>query len=235
MLRLLGVILSDVCTTVWYRSSLTWGLMRVHRYEYLHLSARIRKCVSLDLSAVYPVQTPLPHYWMNFPPSLMFMCTCAFLIVRSLDTCAFQAGILTFVCLYLHFKDSCHWVTADNNRHGDDLWHIQRSCRIQWRYTFLVLFFSIDLYSEAQIWSVVNICIECVHTVHLVLDVRLHPLYHCINHEHSMQAASQPHLNTNETILYCRTDKLNSQCVLLHLPISSVFYCYRPPACSVDA
>lgn len=81
MLRLLGVILFDVCTAVWYRSSLTWGLMRVHKYEYLHLSTRIRKCVSLDADVyVHLCFSDCAKPWHVLPFKLasshLYVCMC---------------------------------------------------------------------------------------------------------------------------------------------------------------
>lgn len=165
MLRLLGVILFDVCTAVWYRSSLTWGLMRVHKYEYLHLSARIRKCVSLDAD-VYA------HLCFSDCAKPWHVC----LSSVHPHICMFVFAPKRLLPLsYGRQQQTRRWPLTHSKK-------LQNSKEVHFSGSQQQFFFSIDLYSEAQIWSVVNICIECLHTVHLVLDVRLHPLYHYINH-----------------------------------------------------
>lgn len=147
--------------------------------------------------------------------------------------------MLAYVYLYLHVKRcrtvnySCAAVrlTIDwalNTRHSDDdLWGFslqwQKSKEVhisgfQSQFIFTDLHRSLDFLGSAWMHRVS----VCAH-VGFVPEYLLRPFYHAWISSTLCQTANQPHLNTNETILYCQIELW-----MFSSPpsISSVFYCF---------
>lgn len=148
-------------------------------------------------------------------------------------------SMLAYVYLYLHVKRcrtvnySCAAVrlTIDwalNTRHSDDdLWGFslqwQKSKEVhisgfQSQFIFTDLHRSLDFLGSAWMHRVS----VCAH-VGFVPEYLLRPFYHAWISSTLCQTANQPHLNTNETILYCQIELW-----MFSSPpsISSVFYCF---------
>lgn len=183
MLRELLTV-ATLCNVIWcmYGSLISFICdVRVEAHPWIWIFACIRKHVRLDVVCV--------HF---FP----------FLLMQGLDTCASCSHLYVCICtlktMASELQQRCRVISCWQSCTTNTVMTFENSVtctavaeikegRQFWLQTGF-FFFQSFIYPEAQIWSVVNVCIECLF-IHLVPEYRLHPFYHCVDHQPSMPSS----------------------------------------------
>lgn len=160
-----------------------WGLKRVHKREYLHLRACIRKHVSLDVDAcVHLCFSARARPWhvcaCQHAYSHLYICICTLKTLASelqqrRDVMYCWQSRTTDTMMTFENSDTCTAVAEIKG--GTHFWLPATVC------------FPPQIYIQRHRFEV-NVGSECV-CVHLVPEYRLHPFYRCINHQHSMPSS----------------------------------------------